>query len=199
MAYSTRICSPARRPQACSKWGLSADRLSWAAPHALLKTLEEPPAGGIIILVTSNVGALPPTVISRCRTVSFGFLDDGEVEEVLVRQGWDAGEAAAAAHLAEGSPGTVLTLGDEARKRATALVDKVTEAVGGGSRSVQLGLVEGLSTDRAEGELLVSLLLGRVRREYRLRLGGRGLSSSAEGGAAFGRMTAEPASTTRKI
>ena len=61
---------------------------------------------------------MPPTVISRCRKVNFGFLGDGEVAEVLVRKGWEPREAAAAAGLAEGSPGSVLSLGDDAWKRA---------------------------------------------------------------------------------
>ena len=43
-----------------------ADRLHINAANAFLKTLEEPPANTLFILVTSNPGLLPATIISRC-------------------------------------------------------------------------------------------------------------------------------------
>jgi DNA polymerase-3 subunit delta' len=144
-----------------------AERLTLSAVNAMLKTLEEPPPGGQIILVSSNVGALPPTVISRCRKVNFGFLGDEEVAEVLEKKGWIPEKAAAAASLAEGSPGSVLLLGDDAWKRAGKDLEGFVKAMREGDRNSLLGRIEGFSSNRAEGELLVSLLLGQVRRELR--------------------------------
>lgn len=43
-----------------------ADRLHINAANAFLKTLEEPPANTLFILVTSNPGLLPVTIVSRC-------------------------------------------------------------------------------------------------------------------------------------
>lgn len=43
-----------------------ADRLHLNAANAFLKTLEEPPRNCLFILVTSNPGLLPATIISRC-------------------------------------------------------------------------------------------------------------------------------------
>ena len=45
---------------------LDADRLHTNAANAFLKTLEEPPANCLFILVTSNPGLLPVTIVSRC-------------------------------------------------------------------------------------------------------------------------------------
>jgi DNA polymerase-3 subunit delta' len=45
---------------------LEADRLHPNAANAFLKTLEEPPANTLFILVTSNPGQLPVTIVSRC-------------------------------------------------------------------------------------------------------------------------------------
>jgi len=45
---------------------LEADRLHPNAANAFLKTLEEPPPNTLFILVTSNPGQLPVTVVSRC-------------------------------------------------------------------------------------------------------------------------------------
>ena len=48
-----------------------ADRMTAATPQAFLKTLEEPPARTVIILILSQVRALPATVLSRCQIVRF--------------------------------------------------------------------------------------------------------------------------------
>ena len=48
-----------------------AERMTGEAPEAFLKTLEEPPAGTVIILVLPRARALPATVISRCQVVRF--------------------------------------------------------------------------------------------------------------------------------
>jgi len=44
--------------------------------NALLKTLEEPPAGTVIVLVTDSEERLLPTIRSRCQRVAFTALDD---------------------------------------------------------------------------------------------------------------------------
>lgn len=49
-----------------------ADRLNSAAANALLKTLEEPTAQTLVILVTARPSYLPATVRSRCQTITFG-------------------------------------------------------------------------------------------------------------------------------
>jgi len=48
-----------------------ADKMTVATPQALLKTLEEPPARTVIILILSHLRALPATVLSRCQVVRF--------------------------------------------------------------------------------------------------------------------------------
>jgi len=46
-----------------------ADAMTAAAANSLLKTLEEPPAGSVIILVVEKLAQLPATVASRCQRV----------------------------------------------------------------------------------------------------------------------------------
>ena len=48
-----------------------AERMTVATPQAFLKTLEEPPARTVIILILSQLRALPATVLSRCQIVRF--------------------------------------------------------------------------------------------------------------------------------
>ncbi len=47
-----------------------AERMNAAAANALLKTLEEPPAGTYLILVSDRPGRLPATILSRCRMLA---------------------------------------------------------------------------------------------------------------------------------
>ena len=48
-----------------------AERMTAATPQAFLKTLEEPPARTVIVLILSHLRALPATVLSRCEIVRF--------------------------------------------------------------------------------------------------------------------------------
>ncbi|MCR5691686.1 MAG: DNA polymerase III subunit delta' [Eubacterium sp.] len=60
-----------------------AEKMNEAAQNALLKTLEEPPKYGVVILLTSNVSALLPTIQSRCLTLEFRPLSNSIVEQYL--------------------------------------------------------------------------------------------------------------------
>lgn len=48
-----------------------AEKMLPPSANALLKTLEEPPLDTYILLLTTNLGAIIPTIISRCRLIPF--------------------------------------------------------------------------------------------------------------------------------
>ena len=50
----------------------AADRLNAQAANAFLKTLEEPPAKCVLILLTTEPGRILETIISRCLRLNFG-------------------------------------------------------------------------------------------------------------------------------
>jgi DNA polymerase-3 subunit delta' len=60
-----------------------ADDMSMSAANALLKTLEEPPAGGSLILLSHAPGRLLPTLRSRCRKIALHPLTTDEMARVL--------------------------------------------------------------------------------------------------------------------
>lgn len=60
-----------------------AEKMTEAAQNALLKTIEEPPGYGIVILMTSNISALLPTIQSRCLTMEFRPLSTAVVESYV--------------------------------------------------------------------------------------------------------------------
>lgn len=61
-----------------------ADKLTVQAQNALLKTLEEPPAYAVIILLTTNHEALLPTILSRCVILSLKFVEDELIRKYLM-------------------------------------------------------------------------------------------------------------------
>lgn len=84
-----------------------AHMLDQYGQNAVLKTLEEPSEGTIIILVTNNEDRLLPTVRSRSQRIVFTPLDDASMKRWLASRGIPA-LPEWLAHFAAGSPGTVL-------------------------------------------------------------------------------------------
>jgi len=60
-----------------------ADTMNEDAADALLKDLEEPPPYAVIVLVASDLGPLPDTILSRCQLVPFRRLSERAVREAL--------------------------------------------------------------------------------------------------------------------
>jgi DNA polymerase-3 subunit delta' len=48
-----------------------ADKMNITSANALLKTLEEPAPGNLMILITGNPSGLPRTILSRCQQIRF--------------------------------------------------------------------------------------------------------------------------------
>jgi DNA polymerase III subunit delta' len=88
----------------------SIDDMERGAANALLKSLEEPPASTIFLLVSHQPGRLLPTVRSRCRTLMFGALDFAAMTSVLTAQLPDLDPLKHAQLIASsnGSPATAL-------------------------------------------------------------------------------------------
>ncbi|MCK5784999.1 MAG: hypothetical protein KAH54_00425 [Candidatus Sabulitectum sp.] len=94
-----------------------AHRLRREAANAILKTLEEPPDGALIVLVTSRVSGMLPTVRSRAHTVRFGRLTNSVIEELLMeRKGISRETASRLALYSDGRPGLALMLSGENAK-----------------------------------------------------------------------------------
>lgn len=70
----------------------NADRMQESARNALLKTLEEPPAGTLFILLTQNRSAILPTILSRVRTYTFSSRTPDQEKEVIRRVFHNSGQ-----------------------------------------------------------------------------------------------------------
>jgi DNA polymerase III subunit delta' len=81
-----------------------ADKMTAEAANALLKILEEPPAHMHLILSSSRVNTLLPTIVSRCQEIRFGLLSDDEVQQALVlRKKLEPEQARVLARMSQGN------------------------------------------------------------------------------------------------
>jgi DNA polymerase-3 subunit delta' len=88
-----------------------AETLNEAAANALLKTLEEPPAGNLFILTAIGERDLLPTIVSRCRRLSFGAIPQSIlIQELQNRKGLSSEQASLVAAINYGSLGEALAV-----------------------------------------------------------------------------------------
>lgn len=92
----------------------AADDMSRSAQNALLKILEEPPAGALLLLVSHAPGGLLATTRSRCRMLTLRRLEAKAMRDAVaaLAPGVGAEERALLAALADGAPGRALELAE---------------------------------------------------------------------------------------
>jgi DNA polymerase-3 subunit delta' len=148
-----------------------AHTMNDAAQNALLKSLEEPPPRSHVILVSSAVTGLRPTIRSRCQRLRFGPLPRAVIAESLVRErGLGPEEARLQAALAGGSLATALSRepGGELRLREELLV--LLEEAPGKDALARMEAAEALEQVE-DPALLLSTLRSLLRDLAALRAG----------------------------
>ncbi len=84
------------------------------AANSLLKTLEEPAAGNLLILTAGQAGEVLPTILSRCQVIPFGPLEHEDMARLLSQEeGIEESLALTLAAVAEGSLGRAKLLWQE--------------------------------------------------------------------------------------
>ena len=94
----------------------SHDELNRFGANALLKTLEEPPAHCLLVLVCHGRVPVLPTIRSRCRRLRLSRLDEASLKRVLEHHDVQDGDAVTA--LADGRPGHGLAMADPGAMKA---------------------------------------------------------------------------------
>jgi DNA polymerase-3 subunit delta' len=160
-----------------------ANELNVNAANALLKSLEEPPARTVFLLVSSAPGQLVPTIRSRCRMLTLPPLDDGNLRKAAT-QALTAAEAslpgdadwAPLMHLAGGSAGHLLGLLGAGGLELQGRIDKLLGLL----PRVDWKAVHALSDElqpiaaQVRFDLFFELLLGTLARLIRTAATGEG-------------------------
>jgi len=164
----------------------AADDLEAGAANALLKNLEEPPAGAIFLLVSHRPGRLLPTIRSRCRLLRFNALDDAAMAQALATAlpETDAAERARLVTAAEGSPGGAMAMRELDMPGMEQSLELILHG-GGAAQSERARLATALSgvNARPRLEAFVDLVPRFIARRLRTAQGpvlGRGLDAMEE-------------------
>ena len=143
-----------------------ADDMTISAANALLKNLEEPPRQTLFLLIARGLGALLPTIRSRCRTLALSPLSPAETEAAVRQAGLDDtdfSEAKLAAALAGGSPRRLIELH---RGDAVEIYRLMRRAIERRDREAQLAL-SARAADAARIDQFLDLFEGYLARRVR--------------------------------
>jgi hypothetical protein len=153
-----------------------AGAMTEQAANALLKTLEEPSAQVVFLLVAGSEDDFPPTVASRCRTIHMGRVPVPDVVEALTQRGLTEDEASGVAVVSGGRPGLALALMSQPevarfREMWLAIPGQVSPHPGDGQR-LAMSLLEELGplVDRSTSEGLPKDQAQRARRRAEMSL-----------------------------
>ena len=91
----------------------NAENLNQQAQNALLKTLEDPPAYAVFLLLARNTSVFLPTVLSRCVSLRLHPAPEKELVKALKAAGVSETAAVTAARLSHGNPGRCMELSGE--------------------------------------------------------------------------------------
>ncbi len=139
-----------------------ADDMENGASNALLKSLEEPPAGTFFLLVTHRPAQMLATIRSRCRILRFPKIAAGELAEWLRKQKPELDDASIESAVlgSGGAPGAALQYITPELQRLAAIMSQIAQS-GDGDFTLrgQMAAVIGARPDR--GRLQATVDLGR--------------------------------------
>jgi DNA polymerase-3 subunit delta' len=142
-----------------------AEKINTAAANSLLKTLEEPPANTIIILIAKHKETIPQTIISRSQILFFQPLGQHEIASWLMSNcSTDAAKARETAELSEGSIENARKLIESGEKTGISLWQEFKK------RSFYISEVLALSKNAARSGALecVDAMLAEAKKDFRI-------------------------------
>jgi hypothetical protein len=121
-----------------------SDRLNEAGVNALLKSMEEPSAGAVYVLVAEDEARLPMTLKSRTAMFVLGAVASREIDAWLKERGVKEDSRTEAVHMANGRPGWALRwLEDpDMRTRAYAASNAIQRLLSSASLGEALAVIE---------------------------------------------------------
>ncbi|MDQ6951472.1 MAG: DNA polymerase III subunit [Mariprofundales bacterium] len=138
-----------------------ADHLNKAAANALLKGLEEPTSGCLLILVVHDLQRLPATVRSRAVLQRCHALNDRDMRTVLTQMNFDATLLGLALQAGQGRPGRIVCLQPAKDAKLLHQWQQATEHL----EEIDIGQIQQLLASKWPIELLqlaIELLLERL-------------------------------------
>ena len=121
----------------------TADDLNNAGANAVLKTLEEPPERGVLLLISHAPGGLLATIRSRCRRLRLETPEPGAAADwVADKAGVGGGEAERLLSMARGAPGSAWRLASEGALEADRQAHELLASLPKPDESAMLAMAE---------------------------------------------------------
>ncbi len=134
-----------------------ADKMTPQAQNALLKTLETPPGNAVFFLMTDQMTALLPTIISRCRIVRFSVLEEADAVRVLMKKGLSQERSRLLARLSMGAVGQALEMNQS--EQYWDVREQTLRALGMLHRVEDVGMAAlGLSENKDQAQMILDIL-----------------------------------------
>ncbi len=148
-----------------------ADNLNRNAANALLKTLEEPPDRGLLILICHQAGKLLPTITSRCRSLKLRPLGLDIATEIAQNCGASREQAELAARLSNGCPGRAAQIANSQGQGLWAEVERIFDSLPRLNQTKLHELTGRLSAKKEiqSLELFLDLLQMRLQQEIKTK------------------------------
>ena len=144
-----------------------AHLLTLVSQNVLLKTLEEPGADTILILVTPNLHTLLPTVVSRCRRLRFQALSRADMAAILRDQLGDEADVDKRVSLSMGRLGVAVSADLEAlserREEAMRFLEELSAPMGRADEAALITLAVKRAGSGASGRSETILFLEMLR------------------------------------
>jgi len=158
-----------------------ADAMNANAANALLKTLEEPTAATVIVLVSDRPSRLPATIRSRCQRIEIAVPPVAEARDWLVKRGVNTAQADEALAASLGNPGLALNASQDDTLSLRAGCARDLAALRSGRASAVL-IAEAWTADRPAERLWHAAILARdeAMRIARGEPGALGLTARGE-------------------
>ena len=147
----------------------AADEMNPNAANALLKILEEPPPGAVLLLIAHQPARLLPTIRSRCRVLRLSPLGPDDLAAALAATGTETAAAPGLAALAAGSVGEAIRLADRGGLELYARIVDMAADLPRLDRAKMRALADAAAQRGAEDRLdliltLIDLFLTRLAR-----------------------------------
>lgn len=141
-----------------------SDKMTVEAQNTLLKTLEEPPAYVVILLLCSNISLMLDTVKSRVNRLDFARYTDAEIRQILELNLLDAGNDGSVLVYADGLPGRAIAYfqDGEINSIRTELM-RMVETLASGGASGRIKCTKYLSDMKDRKEFIFFTLLSFYR------------------------------------
>ena len=161
----------------------AADDLNANAANAVLKTLEEPPARGMLFLISHAPGRLLPTIRSRCRRLRFAPPEaESGAAWVASKAGVGADEARRLLAMARGAPGRAWALAAAGALAIDEAARELLDSLPAVGDAAALALADGFRG--AEGAERFNLLFDRLADQVHTRCAEQAANGQGGGRAA---------------